>query len=167
MGLSRWRLPRLFCGNTTLIIPHYPMIKIILWEVSKQPIYSPGKISKKINKFFSREKNLFIFFSFSHLTTVYQLRYIQCYQWLTPFFRPFLITKYLTCKGTLNVYHQKLNSKSSLVIRGKQKYYFVPSGERNPPNQKFFIKKALIVLFILVLSCLGQFLASKINNLQH
>ena len=57
--------------------------------------------------------------------------------------------------------------KFPFVIRGKQKYYFVPSGERNPPNQKFFIKKALIVLFILVLSCLGQFLASKINNLQH
>ena len=118
MGLSRWRLPRLFCGNTTLIIPHYPMIKIILWEVSKQPIYSPGKI--KINKFFSREKIYLFFFSFSHLTTVYQLRYIQCYQWLTPFFRPLPITKYLTCKGTLNV-PQKLNSKSSLVIRGKQK----------------------------------------------
>ena len=57
--------------------------------------------------------------------------------------------------------------KFPFVIQGKQKYYFVPSGERNPPNQKFFIKKALIVLFILVLSCLGQFLASKINNLQH
>ena len=32
--------------------------------------------------------------------------------------------------------------------------------------KKLFNKKALIVLFILVLSCLGQFLASKINNLQ-
>ena len=31
---------------------------------------------------------------------------------------------------------------------------------------KTFQQKALIVLFILVLSCLGQFLASKINNLQ-
>ena len=29
------------------------------------------------------------------------------------------------------------------------------------------IVKIEIVLFILVLSCLGQFLASKINNLQH
>ena len=148
MGLSRWRLPRLFCGNTTLIIPHYPMIKIILWEVSKQPIYSPGKISK-INKFFSLEKNLFIFFSFSHLTTVYQLRYIQCYQWLTPFFRPFLITKYLTCKGTLNVPPKTKLQKFPFVIRGKQKYYFVPSGERNPPNQKFFIKKLLLFYLFL------------------
>ena len=33
-------------------------------------------------------------------------------------------------------------------------------------GEKLFNKKALIVLFILVLSCLGQFLASKINNLQ-
>ena len=33
-------------------------------------------------------------------------------------------------------------------------------------GEKLFTKKALIVLFILVLSCLGQFLASKINNLQ-
>ena len=130
-----------FCGNTTLIIPHYPMIKIILWEVSKQPIYSPGKISKKINKF-SLWRKIYLFLVF-HLTTVYQLRYIQCYQWLTPFFRPFLITKYLTCKRYTKCVPPKTKlQKFPFVIRGKQKYYFVPSGERNPPNQKFFIKKS-------------------------
>ena len=33
-------------------------------------------------------------------------------------------------------------------------------------GEKLFNKKGSYVLFILVLSCLGQFLASKINNLQ-
>ena len=163
MGLSRWRLPRLFVA---IPWPHNPMIKIMLWEVSKQPFHKhKGKGTRLSVAYRALLRNV-------HASACPEVLSLTNDRKASKF-------KGISLCIALNSFERK---SPPLVIRGVWTQNTPPCGVLIASLDKLtdrlnrlsvfclwwktFQQKALIVLFILVYILFRAILASKINNLQ-